>query len=61
MPTAEDYWMEWLTEGQRVVTEWESARGGRLAIADAAVLTDRLARALQDAFDRGRLCPLPTA
>jgi hypothetical protein len=58
MPTAEDDWMEWLTEGHRVIEEWES-KGQRplLSVADAAILAERIAHALRRAFDRGRSQP----
>jgi hypothetical protein len=55
VPTDEDARAVWLTEAQAVVEEWERSQALRLlSTADAAVLADRIARALEQAFDRGR-------
>jgi hypothetical protein len=54
MPTAEDDWMELLSEAHNIVKQWEGQRQGRsLSVADAALLAERIARALRQAFERG--------
>ncbi len=55
MPTDEDERAVWLSEAQAVVEDWERSQSLRLlSIADAAMLADRIARALEEAFRRGR-------
>jgi hypothetical protein len=54
MPTAEDDWMQWLSEAHRVVKDWEDGSTGRmLSVVEAALLADGLARALRRASEMG--------
>ena len=54
MPTAEDDWMELLSEGHNIVRQWEAQRQGpMLSVADAALLAERIARGLRQAYERG--------
>jgi hypothetical protein len=50
-----DGWMDWSPEAQMILAAWEEARGGRmLTTSEAAHLTVKIARALLQAFERGR-------
>lgn len=55
MPTEEDERMVWLAEAQAIVQTWQQERrvAGGLSITDLSVLTDRVATALQGAYERG--------
>jgi hypothetical protein len=54
MPTAEDDWMEWLSDGHNVIKDWEAqSQRSLLSVADAAILAERIARALRQAYERG--------
>jgi hypothetical protein len=55
VPNDEDARDAWLAEAQAVVDDWERSQALRLlSTADAAVLADRIARALEEAYHRGR-------
>ena len=56
MLSVEDDWVVWLTEAGTVVEAWEKARGGALPLSDMdrVDLTDRVARAIKEGFERGR-------
>jgi hypothetical protein len=49
-------WGEWLSEAHQVISDWEHARGRGLllGVAEASDLAERIARALVQAFERGR-------
>ncbi len=53
--TAPEDWRDWIAEAHRVVEEWESATSVRmLSMRDSVALAERIARALDSAFQRGR-------
>jgi hypothetical protein len=55
-PQPED-WRDWIPDAHRLIEEWESDTTSRmLSIRDAIQLSERIARALQQAFERGRDC-----
>ena len=55
MLSTEEDWVVWLTEAGGVVEAWEKARGGDLlSDMERVDLTDRVARAIRDSFERGR-------
>jgi hypothetical protein len=55
MPTKEDDRMVWLAEAQAIVQSWQQERraASDLSITDLSVLSDRVATALQRAYERG--------
>ena len=51
---AED-WGEWLAEAHGVIQTWEAETDAPLlSVREAAALSERIAKALQRAFERGR-------
>ena len=53
-PRSED-WRDWIPEAHRVIEEWEAGTQSRLlSMREAIELSERIARALQDAYKRGR-------
>lgn len=53
-PPLED-WRDWILDAHRVIEEWEAQTNGRmLSMREAIELSERVARALQRAYERGR-------
>jgi hypothetical protein len=57
MPPGEPHsWADWIEEAHGLVSEWESTRptGAILTVQEAVGLAERIARSLQQAYERGR-------
>jgi hypothetical protein len=54
VPQPED-WRDRIPDAHRVIEEWEAnTRGRMLSMRDLHALAEHIAKALQDAFERGR-------
>jgi hypothetical protein len=54
-PTPPEDWRDWIPDAHHLIEEWEADTYSRmLSISDAIQLSERIARALHDAFERGR-------
>ena len=53
-PRPED-WRDWISDAHRVIKEWEADTKGRmLSMRDSLALAEHIAKALHEAFERGR-------